>query len=70
MSFGTVLLYALEFYAIAGVCTAVTFVSFGVTQVLPTPMVFTVGARVLLLPGAFALWPYVLYRWRAAGRPR
>ena len=70
MSFGTVLLYALEFYAIAGFCTAATFVTFGVTQVLPTPMAFSVGARVLLLPGAFALWPYVLYRWRAAGRPR
>jgi len=56
-----ILLYALGLYALLGIVTAVAFVSFGVTQVLPYSM--TVGARVLVLPGAAALWPYVLVRW-------
>jgi len=28
----------------------------------------TLGARILLLPGALALWPVVLSRWRKVGR--
>ena len=55
------LLYALGLYALLGIVTAIAFVSFGVTRVLPYSM--TVGARVLVLPGAAALWPYVLVRW-------
>ena len=55
------LLYALALYVAIGLVTATAFVSFGVTQVLPFSM--TVGARILLLPGATALWPYVLARW-------
>jgi hypothetical protein len=27
------------------------------------PMPVTVGARILLLPGAFVLWPLVVARW-------
>ena len=56
-----VLLYGLGLYALLGIVTAVAFVSFGVTQVLPYSM--TIGARILVLPGAVALWPYVLVRW-------
>jgi hypothetical protein len=26
----------------------------------------TLGARILLLPGAIALWPYIVLRWRRA----
>jgi hypothetical protein len=26
----------------------------------------SLGARILILPGAVALWPYVLMRWLAA----
>lgn len=55
------LLYGLGLYALLGLVTAVAFVSFGVTQVLPYSM--TLGARILVLPGAAALWPYVLVRW-------
>jgi hypothetical protein len=36
-------------------------VAVGVEQVQPMPV--TVGARILLLPGAFVLWPLVLARW-------
>jgi len=51
-------------YVAAGLITACAFVSFGVTRVLPHPVPVTVGARILLLPAATALWPLVLIRWR------
>jgi hypothetical protein len=58
-----ILLELLALYAVVGAVTAVAFVTFGVTQVLPAGTPVTVGARLLLLPGAVALWPYVLLRW-------
>jgi hypothetical protein len=66
---GALLMGALALYVVAGLVTAVAFVIFGVTRVLPQPMPVTVGARILLVPGAAALWPYVLARWlRSRGR--
>jgi hypothetical protein len=56
-------LYALALYAAAGVATSLAFVSVGLAQVLHPPMPATLGARILLLPGAFALWPYIVIRW-------
>jgi hypothetical protein len=53
----------LALYALVGAVTAVAFVTFGIAHVLPAGTPVTVGARVLLLAGAFALWPYVLLRW-------
>ena len=41
---------------------------FGVTAVQTAPV--TLGARILLLPGATALWPLVLSRWLKSRRPR
>jgi hypothetical protein len=61
------LLYAFGLYALLGIVTAVAFVTVGVTQVLPYSM--TIGARILLLPGAAALWPYVLMRWLKSRKP-
>jgi len=58
------LLNALALYAAAGVVTALAFVTFGITRVQPAPV--TLGARILILPGAAALWPYVLARWLKA----
>ena len=55
------LLNALALYAAIGAITAVAFVIFGVTRVQPAPV--SLGARILILPGAAALWPYVLLRW-------
>jgi hypothetical protein len=57
-------------YALAGLLTALAFVTTGVTRVLPHPAPVTIGARILLIPAAAALWPYVLYRWRHAGPAR
>jgi hypothetical protein len=41
-------------------------VIFGVTRVQPMPV--TIGARILIAPGAAALWPYVLVRWLKSAR--
>jgi len=48
-------------YVATGLVAGVAFVTFGVTAVQSAPV--TVGARVLLLPAATALWPLVLSRW-------
>ena len=60
------LLNALALYAAVGTVTAVAFVLFGVTRVQSAAV--SPGARILLLPGAMALWPYVLIRWIKARR--
>ena len=56
-----ILLGILALYVAVGLLIAVPFVVVGVTRVQPAPV--TVGARILILPGAAALWPFVLSRW-------
>ena len=58
------LLNGLVLYAAIGAAVALAFVAFGVTRVQPMPV--SLGARILILPGAAALWPYVLARWLKA----
>jgi hypothetical protein len=58
----------LALYAAAGVAIGIAFVAFDVTRVLPEPATVTLGARVLLFPGAATLWPYVLVRWLKSSR--
>jgi hypothetical protein len=58
-----IVLIGLAFYAAAGVAIGGAFVLFGITRALGEPMPVTLGARVLIFPGAAALWPYVLVRW-------
>ncbi len=66
--FFVILLDTLALYAAVGAVTAIAFVLFGVRQVQPASV--SLGARVLILPGAVALWPYVLMRWlRARAAP-
>jgi len=60
------LLAGLVAYGVVGLVAALAFVTFGVTRVLPHPAPVSIGARILLIPGAAALWPYVLYRWAKA----
>jgi hypothetical protein len=60
------LVNALAVYAAVGVAIALAFAAFGVTRVQPANM--SLGARILILPGAAALWPYVLIRWLKAKR--
>jgi hypothetical protein len=60
------LLNALALYTVTGIATALAFAICGVTRVQPAPV--SLGARILILPGAAALWPYVLLRWLKAPR--
>jgi hypothetical protein len=64
-----ILLDVLCAYAIAGTAIAVAFLVFGASRVLPQTSM-TPGARILLLPGAIALWPVVLGRWIKPRRSR
>ncbi len=61
-----ILLWAFALYALIGLVTAVAFVSVGLPHVLPHGMTASLGARILFIPGAAALWPYVLVRWLQA----
>ena len=63
-----VLIDFLALYAVIGAVTALAFVTFGIARVLPAGTPVTPGARVLLMPGAALLWPYVLLRWLKAAR--
>jgi hypothetical protein len=63
-----IVLIGLALYAAAGIAVAAAFVAFGVTRVLPEPVPVSAGARILILPGAAALWPYVLVRWLKSSR--
>jgi hypothetical protein len=63
-----IVLIGLALYAATGVAVAGAFVVLGVTRVLPEPAPVTVGARILIFPGAAALWPYVLVRWLTSHR--
>jgi hypothetical protein len=59
----------LAFYAAIGLAVGIAFLATGASRVLPGAASFTPGARLLILPGAAALWPYVLIRWlKASGR--
>ena len=63
-----ILIDLLVLYAVLGAATALAFVTFGIARVLPAGTPVTPGARVLLMPGAALLWPYVLLRWIKARR--
>ena len=63
-----IVLTGLALYVAAGIAVAVAFVAFGVTRVLPEPVPVSTGARILIFPGAAALWPYVLVRWLTSSR--
>ncbi|MDB5533909.1 MAG: hypothetical protein JWO28_2224 [Hyphomicrobiales bacterium] len=61
---GTILFYLFLAYAGIGIIIAAGFVLAGVSHVLPGTSM-TIGARLLIVPGAIVLWPYVLRRWIA-----
>jgi hypothetical protein len=58
---GAIALILLVGYLAAGLATGLAFVAYGITRVQPAPVTF--GARLLLLPGSVALWPFILVRW-------
>lgn len=50
-------------YAAVGLVVGTAFVTRGIDRSLDPPADVSLGARILILPGAAALWPYVLKRW-------
>ena len=51
-------------FVLVALVAAVAFVTLGVTTVTHVSM--TLGARILLLPGATIFWPLIIARWRKA----
>ena len=61
---GTLLFYLFLAYAGIGIIVAAGFAVGGVSRLL-SGTAMTLGARLLIVPGAIVLWPYVLRRWIA-----
>jgi len=59
-----------QLYAALGFVLAVPFVLAGVNRIDPLAARGTLGFRLLILPGAAAFWPLLVWRWmRACGPP-
>ena len=61
---------ALGIYGMVGAAFALAFVARGVDRIDPAAKGMPLAARLLLIPGAAALWPLLLAKWqRHRGRP-
>lgn len=56
-------------YAAAGLIFAAVFVFAGVGRIDPAAKGAPLGFRLLIIPGAVALWPWLLKRWIGAQQP-
>jgi hypothetical protein len=63
-------LWIASFYAGCGVIFAAAFVSRGVGVIDPVAEHAPLTFRVVIFPGAAALWPWMLLRWRRARSQR
>lgn len=50
-------------YVAAGVLFALAFAAWGVSRIDPVAHGCTAGFRLIILPGATALWPVLALRW-------
>lgn len=69
MVFAEILVAAAGAHLAAGLAFALAFVTVGVQRVDPAARGAPWGFRLLILPGAVALWPLLLVRWLRAGPP-
>jgi hypothetical protein len=53
----------LAVYGLAGAVFAIAFVLFGIHRVDPVAEHSPIGFRLIVIPGAAALWPLLLTRW-------
>jgi hypothetical protein len=53
----------LSAYGLLGLLFGVCFVTVGVSRLDPMARGTGPGFRLLILPGAAVLWPWLLYRW-------
>jgi len=66
----TALVINVTIYLAIGLAFAVPFAMRGARRIDPAASSGTVGFRLLILPGATLLWPWMLYRWsRSSGAP-
>ena len=63
IAFIDVLLLAMAMYFAVGVCFALAFAAWGAQSIDPAAKGMPFFARVLILPGATALWPLLLVKW-------
>ena len=56
-------------YALIGLVFAIPFSLVGAKRIDPAADGGTWGFRVLIVPGAAALWPLLLMRWLRGGEP-
>ena len=54
-------------YVAAGVVFAIAFVTKGIQRIDPVAEHAPVGFRLIVMPGAAALWPLLLVRWIRSG---
>jgi hypothetical protein len=55
-------------YAAIGILFGIAFVTVGIGRVDPVAKGSGVGFRLIILPGAAALWPLLLGRWFRKGK--
>lgn len=67
MGVAEIIVAAAALYGAVGLAVALGFVTVGMLRAMPEAGPVTWGARVLLLPGAAVLWPWVLGRWIVGG---
>ena len=60
-------LIILGLYLACGIIFALPFVVFGVQQIDAQARRGSWGFRLLIIPGAAALWPWLLFRWLSGG---
>jgi hypothetical protein len=63
MAAAEAIVWTLEAYAAVGITFGIAFVSFGIARVDSLAKNASVGFRLIVLPGAVTLWPFVLIRW-------
>jgi len=66
MGFAQVLVGLMAAYAAVGAAFAIAFVTIGVARVDPVARHAPLGFRLLIAPGAAALWPLLAARWLGA----
>jgi hypothetical protein len=62
-------LWLLASYAAVGLCFAVAFAAVGAARIDSNAHGASLGFRLVVLPGATALWPLLLRRWLRGAPP-
>ncbi|GAB5518695.1 MAG: hypothetical protein RhofKO_09460 [Rhodothermales bacterium] len=63
--FAQLLSLALGIYVLLGLVFAIVFVTKGAAAIDPNAQEGTWGFKLLIIPGAMAMWPWLLKRWRS-----